>query len=749
MSELFVITKKVYERHLSIMKYSFKLILLLSLLSFTAWSQQNPVDSIKTTYRDSIKVIARPYSNKILLRWMPLAPKLWRNSIARGYTITRQTLSGTNVVATTSFNVQFDSDSTKWHLSDSTYYQMVYDNHQEVIEMGSDTTASVNFQYNLVAVGADMSYAAAKLGGLGFVDTTVTTGVTYRYRIEPTPPNPTRKGLKIATSPIVIGTDAIEVTAEDISYPTLAAPQLSRKKGVIELKWNFDANKIYYGSYIIYRSTNGGSYTRLNPQLWTKMDNTSQFIYYLDSIPNTTTTYTYRLAGKTYFDEYIPSVTSTINVTKELTQIPAIKGVKVTSQGVEVKWRFPADTVIANLASVVNKYLILVSPKSDSGFQLIRSVNNPLDTIALIDSVTISTKVAFKLSQYYRIGVIGIGNDTTWSLPYILIPKTIDVPPAKPTNFRSSVVNTSGASKLHLVRLDWNPNTEPDLLGYRVYRKIGNETEKIDIFNGIRRRIFTIDTLGEDTDYPQIKYYVTAVDSNYHESPMDSVIYQKPDTHPPISPVITKYNVRGTGVDLFWDKSPSNDVQRTEIWRKLNEVSGTWSILKTLSATDTTKMMTDTSLIVGKTYVYTIAAFDSAGNKSCYDVPKFQTSQNAADCYQLVLVEIVTESKPAFTNFTATIDSVSTIPAITLHWNYAAPDIEHFELYRSETPQVNNGTNTTTNFTLWRTLNAVENSTQEDDPKYAYSYKYGIRAVFKDGTISNLKQITVVMPDPG
>lgn len=729
------------------MKYSFKLILLLSLWNFAAWSQQNPVDSIKTTYKDSIKVIARPYSNKILLRWMPLSPKLWRNSIARGYTITRQTLSGTNIIATTSFTVKFDSDSTKWHLSDSTYYQMVYDNHREVIEMGNDTTLSVNFQYNLVAVGADMSYAAAKLGGLAFVDATVISGVTYRYRIEPTPLNPARKGLKTASSPIVIGTNAVEVKAEDISYPTLEAPQLSRKKGVIELKWDFDASKIYYGSYIIYRSINGGSNSRLNAQLWTKMDNSSQFIYYLDSIPNTTTTYTYHLAGKTYFDEYISSVTSTINVTKELTQIPAIKGVKVAGQGVEVKWRFPADTVIANLASVVNKYLILVSPKSDSGFQLIRSVNNPLDTIALIDSVTISTKVAFKLSQYYRIGVIGIANDTTWSLPYILIPKTIDVPPAKPTNFRAAVVNSSSTSKLHLVRLDWNANTEPDLLGYRIYRKIGSETEKIDVFNGIRRRISTIDTLGKDTDYPRIKYYITAVDSNYHESAIDSVIYQKPDTHPPISPVITKFNVRGTDVDLFWAKSPSNDVQRTEIWRKLNEASGTWSIIKTLNATDTTKMMTDTSLIVGKTYVYTIAAFDSSSNKSCYDVPKFQTSQNAADCYQLVIVEIITESKPVFSDFTATADSVSTIPAITLHWAYTASNIEHFELYRSETPKVNNGTNTTTNFTLWRTLNAVENSIQEDDPKYSYTYKYGIRAVFKDGTTSNMKQITIVMPD--
>jgi hypothetical protein len=730
------------------MKYSFKLILLLSLLSFAAWSQQNPVDSINATYKDSIKVIARPYSNKILLRWMPLAPKLWRNSIARGYTITRQTLSGTNIVATTSFTIKFDSDSTKWHLSDSTYYQMVYDNHQEVIEMGNDTTSSVNFQYNLVAVGADMSYSAAKLGGLGFVDTTVTNGVTYRYRIEPTPLNPARKGLKTATSPIVIGTDAVEVTAEDISYPTLAAPQLSRKKGVIELKWDFDANKIYYGSYVIYRSINGGSYTRLNAQLWTKMDNSSQFVYYLDSIPNTTTTYTYRLSGKTYFDEYISSVTSTINVTKELTQIPAVKSVKIKTQGIEVIWKFPADTVITNLASVVSGYLIHVSGKSDSAFQLIRAVTSPSDTIALIDSMTISTKVAFNLSQYYRIGAIGIGNDTTWSLPYILLPASIDAPPAKPTNFRSAVVNSSGTSKLHMVRLDWNANTEADLLGYRVYRRIGNEIEKIDIFNGIRRHIFTIDTLGEDTDYPRIKYYVTAVDSNYHESAMDSVIYQKPDTHPPISPVITKYNVRGTDVDIYWVKSPGNDVQRTEIWRKLNEVSGTWSIIKTLNATDTTKMMIDTSLIVGKTYVYTIAAFDSSGNRSCYDVPKFQTSQNAADCYQLVLVEIVTESKPTFTDFTATADSTSTTPAITLHWNYAAPDIEHFELYRSETPNVNNGTNTTTNFTLWRTLNAVETSTQEDDPKYSYTFKYGIRAVFKDGSVSNMKQIIVVMPDP-
>ncbi|HAK76129.1 MAG TPA: hypothetical protein DCM71_04290 [Runella sp.] len=715
--------------------------------SFGAWSQQNPVDSIKTTYRDSIKVIARPYSDKILLRWMPLSPKLWRNSIARGYTITRQTLSGTNVVATTSFIVKFNSDSTKWHLTDSTYYQMVYDNHDEVIEIGSDTTTSVNLQYNLVAVGADMSYAAARLGGLAFVDTTVTNGVTYRYRIEPTPLNPARKSAKTATSPIVIGMDAIEVTAGSISYPTLTAPQLSRKKGVVELKWDFDSQKIYYGSYVIYRSTNGGAFERLNSQLWTKMDNSTQFVYYLDSIPNTTTTYTYRLAGKTYFDEYIPSVTSTITVTKELTQIPAIKNVRVTSQGVEVKWRFPADTVISNLTSVVSGYLIHVSSKSDSAFQLIRSVTNPSDTVALIDSVAISNKVAFRLSQYYRIGAIGVGNDTTWSLPYILIPASLDVPPAKPTNFHSARYNPSSTSNLHLVRLDWNENTDADLLGYRVYRTIGNETEKIDVFNGIRRRIFTIDTLGEDTDYPLIKYYVSAVDSNYHESELAVITYQKPDTHPPISPVITKYQVKGTDVELFWNKSSSHDVQRTEIWRKLNEVSGTWSIIKTLNATDTTRMMTDTSLMVGKTYVYTVAAFDSSGNKSCYDVPKFQSSQNVGDCYQLVIVEIVTDQKPVFTTLTATIDSVSTTPAITLHWSYGASDIEHFELYRSETPKVINGTNTTTNFTLWRTLNAVENTTQEDEPKYSYTFKYGIRAVFKDGRTSNMKQMIIVMPD--
>ena len=111
------------------------------------------------------------------------------------------------------------------------------------------------------------------------------------------------------------------------------------------------------------------------------------------------------------------------------------------------------------------------------------------------------------------------------------------VPPAPPSGF------TAQATGPTQVRLNWNPNTEPDLVGYIIYRN-NSEIARVDSST----TTYTDSGLTPNTSYT---YGIKAYNTSNLTSDMRTVQVTTPKPPPPTN--LTVSNVTTTGAMVTWD----------------------------------------------------------------------------------------------------------------------------------------------------------------------------------------------------
>lgn len=190
-------------------------------------------------------------------------------------------------------------------------------------------------------------------------------------------------------------------------------------------------------------------------------------------------------------------------------------------------------------------------------------------------------------------------------------------PPAPPTGLTVSDPGTGD----YLV-LRWNPNSEPDLLGYRIYRAIGDGVNPPS--DGDYQRLgssmvdtqvpeYTDTTVSRDVYY---SYRVTAVDQSGNESgvPAAGSTFAV-DITPPATPQGFKIKELDTGHDavISWQANTEPDLDGYRLYRSL-EASGPFELLKTLERGES--VYKEEGLTQGQWYYYYLEAFDENGNNS-------------------------------------------------------------------------------------------------------------------------------------
>src|SRR5690606_9896030 len=120
-------------------------------------------------------------------------------------------------------------------------------------------------------------------------------------------------------------------------------------------------------------------------------------------------------------------------------------------------------------------------------------------------------------SNYFSVVALGKNGDKLASLPVLVQP--IDSIPPNPPMVISAVADTLG-----IVSIQWQPNTEDDLSGYRVYRANDIDEEFSQITSSIVRGPNYNDTVQIRNLNKKIFYKIKAEDFRYNLSGFSEVI---------------------------------------------------------------------------------------------------------------------------------------------------------------------------------------------------------------------------------
>jgi hypothetical protein len=212
------------------------------------------------------------------------------------------------------------------------------------------------------------------------------------------------------------------------------------------------------------------------------------------------------------------------------------------------------------------------------------------------------------VSNYYKVELSGKDNLSSKSFPYLV--QTEDNNPPSPPQMLTGKVDSSG-----IVTIAWKANSEPDLLGYKVFRANSREEEFISLDRNISSKNICHDTINLNTLTHKICYQVIAIDKRYNSSGYSAILeLTRPDTIPPAPAIITRIDAKNGKVTIHIQGSPSSDISLYELYRiaekdTIQKKIATWKG----KLPDTFENVPDRN---GVNYNYKIKTIDFTGNSS-------------------------------------------------------------------------------------------------------------------------------------
>jgi uncharacterized protein len=621
-------------------------------------------------------------------------------------------------------------------------------------------------RYFYTLASSAMSFKASCYAGLALVDdsiepsTSTGTSIIYEYTIkEAIPPVQSTEFSTLVTIEnvvLLLNTNANVQKAKQsrtasgqrmaamLEEPPLPIAKFRNKK--VELKWRWrkpnaetSHQGLYYGYYVERASEpNLTTFKRVNsvPLVGGSID--SDTLYFIDQ--DTTKTnliiqngkkYVYRLVGKTYFDDEVLSTkTVTGKCIDDSPYYPYISKESLSeTKEVELTWELPKSAPMYHF----KKYAIgrSESLSKDSTFNKIKIIGSIDVSQKYIDSSKRTAKVIHSTSiknttqsAYYV--VIGITeSDEPYMSDPVLVQGVDSLPPKIPANVQAVWNATSKTATI-----TWIPNSEneeeSDLLGYKIYKSLPGGIPIAISDTAVNKKRTYIDTV--KVANLKVLYYVSAIDKMYNPSKLSEPgILRIPDNDPPIKPTFGNFKINSQGqVELNIYPSPSTDVASHELRRNIDTQIAS---LNNWTTPEKPSSYTDTGLTSGGKVSYIIEAIDSTGNKS-------------SDTLEVDIPSILI-AKPQFTLLNSSASRID--PSIKLNWDYtvvsSSNEVREFVLLKSNVSYDPSG-----KLGTWKTVSGDTREISDFDVLYELTYKYGVKAIFKDGSSSTWLYTTLTMP---
>jgi len=671
--------------------------------------------------RAAIKVIARAQENRIMLRWAPDQAVAWRQANRYGYMIERYTIvRDGQLLATPEKHILTDQplrpqplNNWKDIVQQSDYAavlaQALYGTNFEVSSAGNkNTPASIvalseeqEQRFGLALYAADLDFQAAQMAALAYTEKDIRKGERYLYRI-----------YVPATGAAVPDTGSVYI---DPARPDeLPCPQgLVTVPGnrVVLLSWDYSLLRRYYNNYIVERSADGVHYQKLGnlplTNLNDKENRKAATMYYTDTLPENNKRYLYRVSGLNAFGEKGPaSDTAGATGVELLVYVPFITATDLRSDR-ELKIDWTCDNEANPL---LKEFVLNVADKAAGPYRVLQRAIRPEAR-----SFTYLAPKPLEGAYYYTVTAVPLNGQPRTSFPVLV--QTIDsIPPAPPTGLKG-YIDSAG-----IVRLSWKPNTEKDILGYRIYRAVQDGEE----FSGINAEIFSAckytDTVQVMSLNNTTLYRIVAVDKHFNNSAFSEILrLKKPDMVPPSPAAITGYEINANSISISWQPGSSPDAQQYILFRyDGTDTSKYWEVDRCTPA-GIKNPMRDNKVVAGSAYTYFIETADSSGLKS-----------NSPQRITLTAARYNELQRPGVRTLNVFKDQPGKY--LDLYWQYDQTGVQEFQVYRAAKDEP---------LTLWKTIAGNTFRVRDADVRPGKQYRYAVKAQFADGAQSKMVSIQI------
>lgn len=430
--------------------------------------------------------------------------------------------------------------------------------------------------------------------GILYSDQTAVTGKTYQYKIQKVYGE---KELFLAQSDSI----TCGIYGND-NPPAEFFARMGKKR--VELGWKPEDERYY--AVNVYRKS-GGTEKKLNnqPVLISQIqDSAKKLIYpeikFTDDSLAEGSKYQYTIAGVDFFGLETKRTTPVEILIPDQTPPPAPE----------------------NLELKVDKYKVTLTwdivPASDLiGFFIYRSTNDKMyqrlsNEILVTGKGVFTDQVPQNGGYYYFVSAVdNAGNETPSNRQFKEVRDVF--PPKAPQNLKAY-------SDTGKITLKWDKNTEPDLMGYLIFRQTvtGKKSGDFVLLNANPVKENEFENYLPKNTRNTFQYRIVAIDTTYNKSDYSNIAgVRMPDAVSPERPFIRNIAYTDGYITVEWIANADTDLKGYNLYsREEKDTAGTFKIVNAGIIAPQVTRYTDKWAKANVAYLYYLVAVDSAGNQS-------------------------------------------------------------------------------------------------------------------------------------
>jgi hypothetical protein len=550
--------------------------------------------------------------------------------------------------------------------------------------------------WGMASFAADLDFASAEFMGLGLKV-----------------PRPSKADIYVSIAPLHTEEKNMDTLfffiSSEVEITQPIAPQIFAEENEksIYLKWEHVLQN--FTAYNLYKSDNiNGKYLKLNNYpLLINSKQEIKFGYYIDSVRENYKAYYYKIEGIDMFgDKYISEVPLKA-MGRDRTPPEKFKSIKtefVNDSVMLLNWELDGSH-----SSDLDVIIVERSLKQDSGYFGVAFFKKPDLPEYFRDSGLLKGR-----GYYYRIYLVDTAGNYALETTYGLLPDRI--PPAQPKKLMAKV------NKEGVVKITWELGEEEDLKGYLLYCTFDLKSEFIGVINKPLYDTLYHDTLSLKMLNKEVFYKLIAVDINFNKSAESDIVkVMRPDTIPPLPPLITQYIATDSGILLNWNPSQSSDVKLTTLYRIDIQKSDTQILAR---FENDPALFFDTKCKFPNKYQYYLQTTD------------FDENSSRAGNF-IIAKTMPPPSLPSFEDWSIAFDSIN--QQVRIHWNKSN------HLYKECKVVIYKGPNPESLLIL-STLDFSKGEITDKVFPYNNYYSYTLYLIFPDTRktlMSNIKTVRV------